>query len=89
MKIIVKKLPILICFLITYFALKAKEQQADHAVEMLQVPTPERAQLTNDQDIQSDKDKEWSTIRYYFFVRSTPVPTMSERQLNILANYGE
>lgn len=90
--IIKKKKPlILICLLITYFVVQATEKRADNAISTLYLSTAERALFTNNYDLPKEKEEEedWSTIRYYFFVRSAPVPTLPDQQLSVLARYGE
>lgn len=84
-----KKSLILICLLITYFVVQAKEKRADNTISTLYLSTAERALLTNNYDLPKEKDEDWSTIRYYFFVRSAPIPTLPDQQLSVLARYGE
>lgn len=84
-----KKSLILICLLITYFVIQAKEKRADNAVSTIHLSTAERTLLTNNYDLPKEEDEDWSTIRYYFFVRSVPIPTLPDQQLSVLARYGE
>lgn len=85
-----RKLPILICLLITYCVVQAKGNRMLYTNNAFQLPAAETSQNSGDNAPKDkEEDEDWSTIRYYFFVRSVPTPTVLDQQLNVLAKYGE
>ncbi|SEK86427.1 hypothetical protein SAMN05661044_01361 [Olivibacter domesticus] len=85
-----RKYSILICLLITYFVVQAKEKKTCNPVSAFQISSIERIQLMGNQELPKEKDEDdWSTIRYHFFVRVVPTRSLPAQQVAVLAKYGE